>query len=125
PVEVKGFRWAEFLPGGERFLHVDFDPAIEGYRAVVTDLRTGRSTALLETDSRGEYAPPRREGEAGHLLFVRGGILLAQAFDANALRLEGEPVHLAQNVVYFRPSAAACFSVSANGVLVYQSGFPT
>lgn len=127
PVELKGFRWAEFLPvrpGGDRYLHVDFDPAIESYRAVVTDLVRGQSTALLQTDSRVEYAPPRHEGEPGYLLFVREGSLFAQAFDAEKLKLLGEPQQLAQGIVYFRPSASASFSVSTNGVLVYQSGFP-
>ena len=124
PIQVQGFRWAEFLPDGEHFLHVDFDPGIERYRAVVTDFATGKSTALLETDSRVEYAPPWRDGEPGHLLFVRGGALLAQGFDAEGLRLMGDATPLAQNIVYFRPSAAALFSVSKNGVLVYQSGFP-
>jgi eukaryotic-like serine/threonine-protein kinase len=123
-IAVKGFRWAQFLPDGRHFLHVDFDPAIERYRAVLTDYTTGASTALLESDSRVEYAPPRREHEPGHLLFVRGGSLLAQAFDTERLRLIGEPQQLAQNIVYFKPSASACFSVSENGVLVYQSGFP-
>src|SRR6202042_1217345 len=89
-IQVQGFRWAAFLPDGEHFLHVDFDPAIERYRAVVTDFATGKSVALLETDSRVEYAPPRREGEPGHLLFVRGGALLAQAFDAEQLKLIGD-----------------------------------
>lgn len=123
-LKVSGFRWAEFLPDGEHYLHVDFDSSIERYRAVVTEFATGKSATLLETDSRVEYAPPRREGETGYLLFVRGGSLLAQAFDPKLLRVSGEPVQLAQNIVYFRPSASACFSVSANGVLVYQTGFP-
>ncbi len=123
-IPVQGFRWAQFLPDGKHFLHVDFDPAIERYRAVVTDFVTGKAVALLETDSRVEYAPPRSEGELGYLLFVRDGALLAQAFDAEKLTLIGDAMPLAQNVVYFRPSAAALFSVSTNGVLVYQTGFP-
>ena len=123
-IAVKGVRWAQFLPDGRHFLHVDFDPSIERYHAVLTDYATGDSTVLLETDSRVEYAPPRTESGPGHLLFVRDGSLMAQAFDAERLRLVGDPQQLAQNIVYFRPSASACFSVSDNGVLVYQSGFP-
>jgi dipeptidyl aminopeptidase/acylaminoacyl peptidase len=38
--------------------------------------------------------------------------------------LTGESFPIAQNVIYYGPNLAACFSVSANGVLVYQAGFP-
>ena len=124
PITVKGFRWAQFLPDGRHYLHVDFDASIERYHAVLTDYATGTSAVLLETDSRVEYAPPRKEGGPGHLLFVRDGSLMAQGFDTERLQLVGDPQQLAQNIVYFRPSASACFSVSDNGVLVYQSGLP-
>jgi dipeptidyl aminopeptidase/acylaminoacyl peptidase len=117
-------RWAQFLPNSDRFVHVTFDSAIGHYRALLTDYETHQSTPLMETDSRVQYAPPRRPGELGHLLFVRGGTLLSQAFDSDHPRLVGEPSPLVQNVTHFGPGASACFSVSTNGVLVYQTGFP-
>ncbi len=117
-------RWSQFLPGSDSYIHVVFDPSTDHYRAVATDFATHQSTPLLETDSRIQYSPPRQSGDPGHLLFVRGGTLLAQPFDAAHLQLKGEPFPLAQNIVYYRPVASACFSVSSNGVLVYQSGFP-
>ena len=116
-------RWPEFLTR-DHFLHVVFDPALNRYRAMATDYASQKSVPLMETDSRVQFAPPRRSGELGHLLFMRGSGLLAQAFDANRLRLAGEPFPIVQNVIYFRPSASACFSVSENGVLVYQTGIP-
>lgn len=117
-------RWPEFLPHSDRFLPVTFDPALDRYRAVATDYITKKSTPLMETDSRVQYAPPLRRGEPGYLLFIRGASLVVQPFDADRLRLAGEPLSIVQNVTYFRPSASACFSVSDNGVLVYQKGFP-
>jgi eukaryotic-like serine/threonine-protein kinase len=117
-------RWAQFLPGSDTFIHVTFDEALGRYRAIATDYITHKSTNLLETDSRVQYAPPRHGGEPGYLLFVRGGSLLAQPFDAAHLRLLGEPFPIVQNIVYFHNSASASFSVSTNGVLVYQAGFP-
>jgi hypothetical protein len=78
----------------------------------------------METSSRVQYAPPRRAGEPGYLLFIRGASLLAQMFDADRVRLLGEPFPIAQNVVYYGPVLSANFSLSANGVLVYQAGFP-
>ena len=60
------------------------------------------------------YAPP------GYLLFVQDGALLAQAFDAAALELRGEPVRIAEGVAYYRTIGTAGFTVSANGVLAYH-----
>ncbi len=117
-------RWPLFLPHSDRFLHVVFDSALGRYRAVVTDYVSRKSAPLVETDSRVQYAPPLHRGEPGHLLFIRGASLLAQPFDADRLQLLDEPFPIAQDVVYFGPSASACFSVSDNGVLVYQTGFP-
>ncbi len=124
PLPDASMRWAQFLPGSDTFIHVSFDPALGRYRAYATDYTSRKSIALMETDSRVQYAPPLRPGRAGHLLFIRGGSLLAQAFDADQLRLNGEPFPLVQNVSYFSPSASGNFSVSENGVLVYQTSYP-
>lgn len=123
-LSVADMRWPQFLPDGEHFLHVIFDPALGRYRAVVTDYVSGNSTPLMETDSRVQYAPPPRPGELGNLLYIRGASLVVQRFNADHLRLAGEPFPIVQDITYFRPSASACFSVSENGVLVYQTGFP-
>lgn len=121
----KSMRWAEFLPGNEHFIHVFFDPELGRYRAVVTHYATGKSVGLMETESRVQFAPSSEPGGPSHLLFIRGGSLLAQTFDADRLRLIGEPFSLVQNVVFFGPSASGNFSVSNTGVLAYQSGFPS
>lgn len=118
-------RWAEFLPGNEHFVHVVFDPGLGRYRALVTHYATGKSISLMETDSRVQFAPPSKPGDPSHLLFIRGSSLLAQTFDADGLRLIGEPFSLVQNITFFGPSASGNFSVSRNGVLAYQSGFPS
>ena len=38
--------------------------------------------------------------------------------------MAGEPFPIAQNVVYYGPTLSTSFSVSTNGVLVYQTGYP-
>jgi len=50
---------------------------------------------------------------AGYLLFRRDRTLMAQAFDVKRLALEGDPMPLVENI-------DGGFSVSENGVLVYQ-----
>lgn len=117
-------RWAQFLDGTGRFIHVNFDRILGRYRAYASDYASQRSVPLMETDSRVQYAPPVRPGSPGHLLYIRGGSLLAQAYDAEQHRLISEPHALVQHLAYFSPSASGNFSVSDNGVLVYQSGPP-
>jgi eukaryotic-like serine/threonine-protein kinase len=124
-LEGANMRWAQFLPGSDRFIHVEFDPVLGRYRAQATDYVTHRSIPLMETDSRAQFASSNHPGKPGYLLFIRAGSLLAQPFDQDHLRLTGEPFPLVQNVNYFGPSASACFSVSENGVLVYQAGLPS
>jgi len=117
-------RLPQFLPHSDRVLHVVDDPASGRWRAQVTDYASGKSTTLMETDSRVQYAPPLRRGEPGKLLYLRGGSLLVQPFDVEKLHPVGEPFPILQNVIYFGPGASACYSVSDNGVLVYQAGWP-
>jgi eukaryotic-like serine/threonine-protein kinase len=118
------FRLPQVLPHTGRILHVADDPASGRWRAQVTDLAGARSTPLMDTDSRVQYVPSIRRAESGSLLYVRGGTLLVQSFDADRLRLAGQPFPILQDIIFFGPSAQACFSVSDNGVLVYQSGWP-
>jgi len=117
-------RWPQFLPGGDRILYVTYDSALRGYRAMAADYVSGKPVPLMQTDSRVHYAPPRSSAEPGHLLFMHGDSLLAQPFDADHLRLSGDAFPVAQNIVYYGPALSTSFSVSANGVLVYQAGFP-
>ena len=49
-------------------------------------------------------------------------MLLAQPFDAKRLRLSGDPVPVADNVLYDPAYFRGALSVSENGVLVYASG---
>ena len=120
-----GMRWPLFLPGGNRVVYVTDDPKTHGNRVMAEDYLSHKPVPLMETDSRVQYAPARRPGESGYLLFLRGGSLQAQPFDPDNLRLTGEPFPIAQNVVFYGPTLSASFSVSANGVLVYQAGYPS
>ena len=119
-----GIRWPLFLPGGDRLLYAAYDGQSRISHAMAIDYAGAKPVTLMETNSRVEYAPPLRPGEAGSLLFIRGASLLAQPFDADHLRLAGEPFPIAQKVPYYGPVLSANFSVSGNGVLVYQAGFP-
>jgi Tol biopolymer transport system component len=118
-------RWAQFLPNSDRFLHVVFDTSRGKYQCVVTDFKSHQSTVLMDVDSRVQYAPSSHRGEPASLLFLRGGSLVAQGFDVDRLQLVGAALPIVDNIISFRPSAAANFSVSNTGILVVQTSFPT
>ncbi len=101
------YRWPSFLPDGKHVL-VTSNSASGGIFAVT--LSTGQVQLLLP----GENGPAQYV-EPGYLLFLRGGVLLAQPFDARALSTTGSAQSIAESV-----SPGSSFSVSGNGLLLYQ-----
>ena len=76
-------------------------------------LGSSQSTRVLETSTRAVYA-------SGHLLFVRDGILFAQAFDDRTLQTSGEPIRLADGVGYLATAFAyTAVTTSSSGVLAH------
>ena len=94
--------WPQFLPDGRHFLYYQRSAKAEHQGVYVMLLGSSQSTRVLETSTRAVYA-------SGHLLFVRDGILFAQAFDDRALQTSGEPIRLADGVGYL----ATAFAYSA------------
>jgi len=115
------YLWPQVLPDGKRLLYLAYDKRIGRFR-----LRAGRfgepqaAKDIIETDSRVTWVASMQTPGTSYLLYVRGGSLLAQPFDVERLQVTGDAVPLAGNVHVFQPTAAADFSVSTNGVLVYQ-----
>jgi len=120
----EGIRLPQFLPGGDRMIYALNDRAAPSSRAEVSDYTNRKPVPLMQTDSRVQYAPPLRAGEPGYVVFIRGSSLLAQPFDADRVRILGEPFSIAQNVIFYGPTLAGNFSLSPNGVLIYQANFP-
>ena len=110
--------WPVFLPDGRHFLYLSdaLDGSKESRSLWVGSLGSQQTHRIMAVDSRVAYFPP------GYLLFARDGTLLAQPFDAGALRVTGDPIAISDNVWFFRSTGSASFSVSENGSLVYQAG---
>jgi Tol biopolymer transport system component/predicted Ser/Thr protein kinase len=107
--------WPSFLPDGEHFLYLaGVDTLTNSSLLKVGSIKSLESITLTNVDTRAEYSPP------GHVIYLKNGILVAQPFDAGELRFTGEPVPLASRVS--SAGERAHFSVSDNGVLVYQRG---
>ena len=103
--------WPEFLPDGKHFLFLGVSPQSN---LMVASLAGGRPVVLGPCESQVQYLPN------GQLLYSRGGSLVMQPFDANALKLKGEPVPVAEQVGASSVGGAD-FRASQNGVLVYSS----
>ncbi len=112
-------RWPFFLPDGRRFLYLVTSFGSGGERGKLGiyagSLDSKEETFLLSAKSTVAYAPP------GYLLFLRERNLLAQPFDEKGLRLTGDPLPMAEQIQYFPQTSHSLFSVSTNGLLVYQA----
>src|SRR5262245_11028079 len=103
--------WPYFLPDGKHYLFLE----ITSHTLRVGTVGSKEVRDLGPCDSRAEYTPP------GYILFVRNGTLVAQRFDAGALKLKGEPFPVVEPV-RTAPSGGADFSASQDGILIYASG---
>jgi Tol biopolymer transport system component len=112
-------RYPQFLPDGRHFLYYApptlYASHASGLHGVYISRRDGTDTKwLLDADSPAWYAH-------GHLLFVRQGTLLAQAFDLSRLTLERQAFPVAQIAV--RESLyTAPVATSGSGAILYRVG---
>ena len=112
--------WVSFLPDGRRFIF--YGQARQKESSGLNAGTLGSEEVKLLTavpHTRVEYAPP------GFLLYAREGALLAQPFDADSLRLSGEPAVIVEHMPYFDKTGWAEFSVSETGVLVHAADILT
>jgi serine/threonine protein kinase len=101
-----------FLPDGKRFLFVIRSNRPERAGLYVAPVAGGPPVRIGEIHSRMAYA-------RGYLFFVLDGNIVAQAFDADALKTTGAAMALVGHVKYI-PGGDAAFDVSASGLLVYS-----
>jgi Tol biopolymer transport system component len=106
--------WPHFLPDGNHFLFFG-NPSKTVW---IGSLDSAEQKALTKSDSFAAFT------ETGELLFVRQGVLMAQAFDPKALELLAEPRAIAQPVPFLGNGLAA-FAVGGSEVLAYSQGYLT
>jgi Tol biopolymer transport system component len=111
------FPW--FLPDGRHYLFTARNISPEKNTVYVGDLESKDRRRLFAASSNAIYSPP------GFVLFMRERTLLAQPFDAAALRTTGEPFPVAEQVDYVTPSIRGEFAVSQTGVLAFYAGAST
>ncbi|MEO8097358.1 MAG: protein kinase [Acidobacteriota bacterium] len=118
-------RFPSFLPNPDQFFY-----GIEATNASKTGTYVGSlsggppvriSSALSST----RFVPSPGSETNGYLLFRRETTLMAQPFDATALKSTGEAFPLAEDVTASGNTGYADFSVSANGLLLFADGNAT
>jgi Tol biopolymer transport system component len=112
-------RFPGFLPDGKHFTFVSL-PAHKGNHDVyLGTLGSTKRESLLVSAAAPVYAEP------GYLVLVRNGRLLAQRFDAKALKLIGEPMPLGEAPPPSGTPGAPAVTVAVNGILAHASaGLP-
>lgn len=108
-----GHRWPAFLPGHKAFLFVIHHGDNPDHAEVVAQrLDNGQRQVLVRGGTFPQYVP------AGYLAFVRGGKLMAVAFDARRLEAAEQTVSVSEDVQE-SGFGAAQFGLSSEGSLVY------
>jgi serine/threonine-protein kinase len=109
----------QLLPGGEWLLFVLFPPGASADQGqIVVQSRTGSERRVIVQGVR-----DARYAESGHLIYLRGNALLAEAFDRKRLAVSGGPVPVVDGVANASSaSPAGFFVVSSTGTLFYQPG---
>jgi eukaryotic-like serine/threonine-protein kinase len=111
-------RWPWFLPDGKHFLFFIRTTAAgsgsESDSICVGSIASKEIKHLLHGSSDMAYVN-------GNLLYMRESVLMAQPFDAKTLEVSGEPIPIVQQIQFDARFSKSTFSVSQNGLLVYQS----
>jgi serine/threonine protein kinase/Tol biopolymer transport system component len=111
-------RYPYFLPDGRHFLYLarragagsGTNPHI-----YAGELDSNQRTPVVDVASNVVYA-------SGCILYVRGGILVAQRFNTKTLRVEGQAVPLVDDARMDERFSRGVFAASSNGVLVCMTG---
>jgi serine/threonine-protein kinase len=113
------YKFPYALPGGTAVLLTVGTIDTESYddaQIAVVSLRTGEKRVLIEGGMCPCYSP------SGHLVYARGGNLLAVPLDLDRLEVTGQPTTVLEGVLMSRNSGVANFDLSATGDLVYIPG---
>src|SRR5690242_1035557 len=100
--------YPELLPGGKSLLLTvrnGEQPSFDEAEIQTLSLASGERRTLIKGASNAHYVP------SGHLLFIRGGNLMAVAFDAAKLEVKGSPVPVLEHVLENPRMGAAQLSI--------------
>lgn len=88
----------------------------DGAQIVAFEPHTGKKHVLVEGGMNPRYSP------SGHLLYARDGKIFAAPFDADRLKVSGQPFTVLEGVMMSRNTGNANYDASASGDLAYVPG---
>jgi eukaryotic-like serine/threonine-protein kinase len=100
-----------FLPDGNHFIYWARSAGKGAIRA--GSLGSRETQSIVQADSGAVYS------SQGYLLFLRGAVLMAQPFDAQALRISGDAQPLATDAAAGNLSSYPAFATAGRDVLAY------
>ena len=117
--EERAIVWPDLLPGGETVIATAWNVGSwDTAKIIAYSMKDGASKVLVDGGAYGRYSP------TGHLLFLRGGNLMAASFDPKSLQVGPASVVLA-GVAHSISDGCAYAAVSAAGHLVFAPGGPS
>jgi serine/threonine protein kinase len=115
----------QFLPGGRRFLYVAGSSRPGGSALWAASLDSAERTEVMPMESSFTFVPFTPKSTQGYLVYLRGRVLVAHAFDSVKLAPIGEPYALAASVAANMAIGASVsngdFSATPT-TMVYRSG---
>jgi eukaryotic-like serine/threonine-protein kinase len=102
--------YPQLLPSGHVLIYTNHG---KESRIEAVDLKTGRTTVLVEDAVFGRYSP------TGHLLFARDAAVFAISFDPERLTVAGAAAPVQDGVAWERTNALAAYDIAPNGTFVY------
>ena len=111
PIPLPSASLPSFLPDGRHLLYRTFAGIF------VRSLDSEDQKRIFD-----DTGPGNVEYADGRLFFERDRTLMAQPFDLDRLELTGEPRLIADAIQTYPSTRTGLFSVSATGVVVYQTG---
>jgi serine/threonine protein kinase/Tol biopolymer transport system component len=115
PPHETSHRFPQFLPDGRHFIYfVQGSTEVQGiYLASLDDPKGKR---LMSSDARAMFMAPDT------LLFLRQGTVLGQRLDLTSGALSGEPLKLADRVMFDGAFNTAALTASTTGLIAYREG---
>jgi Tol biopolymer transport system component len=105
--------YPQVLPGGNAVIYTSYATPIARASVQAYDLKAHRRVVLVEGAVFGRYAA------SGHLLYARDGAIFAVPFDPAALKVQGTPVPVQDDVAWVATDGLGGFAVASNGTLAY------
>ena len=120
------YRWPHFLPDGRHFTYLALGAAAKANGVYTGDLESKDSDFLFSADSDAVYSadPDGNPARFGYLLFIQDGDLCMQGFNPSMLEVQGKAEPFIRHVGAIETLSLAPLSVSATGLLAYQTVSP-